>query len=184
MTFNENGVLESGEGAPQAVTFDFVGAQQNQKIDLVLGPKSGEGSSTQYSSASTTTYVGQDGYAPGVLQSISVSNGGVISGTYNNGQILQLYQLTLASFNNPQGLKKEGGNLYSATLDSGAAYTNAPGQGGTGTITSNSLEESNVDLATEFVNMIIYQNGYEANSKVITTTDQILQELINIIPNQ
>jgi flagellar hook protein FlgE len=79
-------------------------------------------------------------------------------------------------------LKKEGGNLYSATLDSGAAYTNAPGQGGTGTISSNSLEESNVDLATEFVNMIIYQNGYEANSKVITTTDQILQDLLNIIP--
>jgi len=183
MTFNENGVLTAG-GTPQAVTFDFVGAQQNQTINLVLGSASGEGSSTQYSSASTTTYVGQDGYAPGVLQSVSVSNDGVISGTYDNGQILQLYQLTLASFNNPQGLKKEGGNLYSATLDSGAAYTNAPGQGGTGTISSNSLEESNVDLATEFVNMIIYQNGYEANSKVITTTDQILQQLINIIPNQ
>ena len=181
MTFNENGVLTSG-GSPQAVTFDFIGAQQNQVIDLVLGSASGEGSSTQYSSASTTTYVGQDGYAPGVLQSVSVSNDGVISGTYDNGQILQLYQLTLASFNNPQGLKKEGGNLYSATLDSGAAYTNAPGQGGTGTISSNSLEESNVDLATEFVNMIIYQNGYEANSKVITTTDQILQDLLNIIP--
>ena len=181
MTFNENGVLTSG-GTPQTVTFDFVGAQQNQAINLVLGSTSGEGSSTQYSSASTTTYVGQDGYAPGVLQSISVSNNGIISGTYDNGQILQLYQLTLASFNNPQGLKKEGGNLYAATLDSGAAYTNAPGQGGTGTISSNSLEESNVDLASEFVNMIIYQNGYEANSKVITTTDQILQDLLNIIP--
>ena len=116
-----------------------------------------------------------------MLQSISVSQNGVISGTYDNGQILQLYQVTLANFNNPQGLKKEGGNLYSATLDSGNAYTNAPGQGGTGTISSNSLEESNVDLATEFVNMIVAQSGYEANSKVITTTDQILQSLMNII---
>ncbi len=179
MTFNENGVLTAG-GTPQAITFDFVGAQQNQTINLVLGSTSGGGSSTQYSSASTTTYVGQDGYAPGVLQSVSVSNNGTISGTYDNGQILQLYQLTLASFNDPQALKKEGGNLYGATLDSGAAYTNAPGQGGTGTISSNSLEESNVDLATEFVKMIIYQNGYEANSKVITTTDQILQSLMNM----
>ncbi|MGD0229881.1 MAG: flagellar hook protein FlgE [Syntrophorhabdales bacterium] len=180
MTFNENGVLTSG-GSPQAVTFNFAGAQQNQTINLVMGSGSGEGSSTQYSSASTTTYVGQDGYAPGVLQSESVSSDGIISGTYNNGQILQLYQLTLANFDNPQGLNKVGGNLYSATLDSGNAYTNAPGQGGTGTISSNSLEESNVDLATEFVNMITYQSGYEANSKVITTTDQILQDLMNII---
>ncbi len=179
MTFNENGVLTSG-GSPQAVTFDFAGAQQNQVIDLVFGSASGEGSSTQYSSSSKTTYVGQDGYAPGVLQSVSVSQNGVISGTYDNGQILQLYQLTLANFDNPQGLKKEGGNLYSATLDSGNAYTNAPGQGGTGQISSNSLEGSNVDLATEFVKMIVAQRGYEANSKVITTTDQILQSLMNI----
>ncbi len=179
MTFNENGVLTSG-GSPQAVTFDFAGAQQNQVINLVLGSASGEGSSTQYSSSSKTTYVGQDGYAPGVLQSVSVSQNGVISGTYDNGQILQLYQITLANFDNPQGLKKEGGNLYSATLDSGNAYTNAPGQGGTGKISSNSLEGSNVDLATEFVKMIVAQRGYEANSKVITTTDQILQSLMNI----
>jgi flagellar hook protein FlgE len=179
MTFNENGVLTSG-GSPQAVTFDFAGAQQNQVIDLVFGSASGEGSSTQYSSSSKTTYVGQDGYAPGVLQSVSVSQNGIISGTYDNGQILQLYQVTLANFDNPQGLKKEGGNLYSATLDSGNAYTNAPGQGGTGKISSNSLEGSNVDLATEFVKMIVAQRGYEANSKVITTTDQILQSLMNI----
>ncbi len=184
LTFNESGVLSPGGGLPTALYFNFAGAQPNQKINLVMGSQSGEGSSTQYSSASTTTYVGQDGYAPGVLQSVSVSNNGTISGTYNNGQILQLYQITLASFDNPQGLKKEGGNLYSATLDSGTAYTNAPGQGGTGTISSNSLEGSNVDLATEFVNMIVAQRAYEANSKVITTTDAIMQQLMAIIPNQ
>ena len=116
-----------------------------------------------------------------MLQSISVSSDGVISGSYDNGQILKLYQITLANFNNPEGLEREGGNLYSMTLASGPAYTSAPGQGGMGKINPNSLEQSNVDLATEFVKMIVAQNGYEANSKVITTTDQILQDLMNVL---
>jgi len=111
---------------------------------------------------------------------VTVSAEGVISGHYSNGQILNLYQLTLANFNNPNGLKKEGSNLYSETIESGVAYTNAPGEGGLGKISANSLEQSNVDLATEFVKMIIAQRGYQANSRVITTTDEVLQELMNI----
>ncbi|MGA3173568.1 MAG: flagellar hook-basal body complex protein, partial [Syntrophorhabdales bacterium] len=131
-------------------------------------------------SASNTVYQSQDGYPPGVLQSISVSQEGIISGSYDNGQILKLYQLTLANFNDSQGLEREGGNLYSGTLASGAAYTSAPGQGGMGKINANSLEESNVDLATQFSEMIVAQSGYEANAKVITTTDTILQTLMNM----
>ena len=96
------------------------------------------------------------------------------------GQIIDLYQITLASFNNAQGLTRMGGNLYSETLESGVAYTNAPGEGGLGNINSNSLEQSNVDLATEFVKMIVAQRGYQASSKVITTTDEMLQELMQI----
>ena len=120
------------------------------------------------------------GHPPGVLQSVSVSQDGVISGSYDNGQILKLYQLDLANFNDPQGLQREGGNLYSATLASGVAYTSAPGMGGMGKINSNSLEESNVDLATQFSEMIVAQSGYQASSKVITTTDEILQTLMNM----
>ncbi len=105
---------------------------------------------------------------------------GVISGHYSNGQILDLYQITLANFNNPEGLTREGGNLFGKTIESGNAYTNAPGESGLGQINPNSLEQSNVDLAGEFVKMIIAQRGYQANSRVITTTDEILQELMNI----
>jgi len=180
LTFNSKGVLVSG-GEAQAVSFNFSnGAEQNQNIDLVFGSGTGGGTTTQYTIASTTNYQTQDGYPPGTLESVTVSSDGIISGTYSNGQTIELYQITLANFNNPNGLKKEGSNLYSATVKSGVAYTASPGNGGLGTISSNSLEESNVDLATEFVKLIVAQRAYQANSKVITTTDEILEILMNI----
>jgi len=180
LTFNSKGVLISG-GEAQAVTFNFSnGAEQGQSIDLVFGSDTDGGTTTQYTIASTTNYQTQDGYPPGTLESVAVSSDGIISGTYSNGQTIELYQMTLANFNNPNGLKKEGSNLYSATIGSGVAYTSAPGNGGLGTISSNSLEESNVDLATEFVKLIVAQRAYQANSKVITTTDEILETLMNI----
>lgn len=180
LTFNNNGALTAG-GDANPVTFNFSqGANPGQAIDLVLGSGSGGGTTTQYPIASTTNFQTQDGYPPGVLESTTVSAEGVISGHYSNGQILNLYQITLANFNNPNGLRKEGSNLYSETIESGVAYTNAPGEGGLGKISANSLEQSNVDLATEFVKMIIAQRGYSANARVITTTDQVLEELINI----
>ncbi len=180
LTFNSNGALTAG-GNATSVSFDFSqGANPGQAIDLVFGSGTGGGTTTQYPIASTTNFQTQDGYAPGALESTTVSAEGILSGHYSNGQILNLYQLTLANFNNPNGLSKEGSNLYSETIDSGVAYTNAPGEGGLGKISANSLEQSNVDLATEFVKMIIAQRGYSANARVITTTDQILEELINI----
>jgi flagellar hook protein FlgE len=180
LRFNNNGVLVQG-GDPQSITFDFGGgAQPNQLIDLVMGAASGGGSSTQYPLASTTNFQTQDGYAPGELTNVTVNTDGVISGHYSNGQILNLYQISLANFNNPWGLEREGGNLYTETYKSGVAYTNAPGVGSLGSINPDSLEQSNVDLATEFVKLIVTQRGYQANAKVITTTDDMLQELMNI----
>ncbi|HME43836.1 MAG TPA: flagellar hook-basal body complex protein [Syntrophorhabdales bacterium] len=180
LDFNSNGVLMSG-GDPQSISFDFSnGAAPNQQISLILGPQSGGGSTTQYPMASTTNFQTQDGYAPGQLTSISVSTDGIISGHYSNGQVLGLYQITLASFNNPWGLNRIGGNLYSETYESGPAFTNAPGVGILGNINPDSLEQSNVDLATEFVNMITTERGYQANSKVITTTDAMLQTLMDL----
>ncbi len=180
LVFNNNGSLVSG-GTATTIPFDFSqGAQPGQAIDLVFGSGSGGGTTTQYPIASTTNFQTQDGYPPGTLLNITVAPEGVISGHYSNGQILNLYEITLANFNNPNGLRREGSNLYSETIESGVAYTNAPGQGGLGKINPNSLEQSNVDLATEFVKMIIAQRGFQANSRVITTTDEILQELMSL----
>jgi flagellar hook protein FlgE len=180
LTFGNNGTLITG-GNPISVSFDFSqNAQPAQNIDIVFGSGSGGGTTTQYPIASTTNFQTQDGYPPGVLMNVTVSAEGVISGHYSNGQILDLYQITLSNFNNPWGLRREGSNLYSETLESGVAYTNAPGEGGLGKINPNSLEQSNVDLATEFVKMIIAQRGFQANSRVITTTDEILAELMNL----
>ena len=180
LVFNNNGALISG-GDANSVSFDFSqGASPGQAIDIVFGSASGGGTTTQYPIASTTNFQTQDGYPPGVLLNVTVSPEGVISGHYSNGQILNLYRITLANFNNPWGLRREGSNLYSETIESGVAYTNAPGEGGLGRIAPNSLEQSNVDLATEFVKMIIAQRGFQANSRVITTTDEILAELMNL----
>jgi flagellar hook protein FlgE len=180
LTFNNNGVLIAG-GDAQTVPFNFSqGAMAGQTIQLVFGANSGGGTTTQYPIASKTNSQTQDGYPPGTLESTAVSDTGVISGNYSNGQILDLYQITLANFNNPEGLERKGGNLFSQTIASGNPYTNVAGQSGLGQINPNSLEQSNVDLATEFVKLIVAQRGYQANSKVITTTDEILQELMNI----
>jgi flagellar hook protein FlgE len=178
LTFNNNGALTSG-GTPPTLHFDFSqNADPNQAIDLAFTGTGG--TTTQYPIASTTNFETQDGYPPGVLQSVSVGTDGTISGTYSNGQILDLYRITLANFNNPSALTREGGNLYSETLSSGVPFTNAPGEGGLGKINPNSLEQSNVDLATEFVKMIVAERGFQANARVITTSDEVLQELMNL----
>ncbi|SDB51895.1 flagellar hook protein FlgE [Desulfonatronum thiosulfatophilum] len=136
--------------------------------------------STSYASPSTTLFQAQDGYTAGFLQNISVSREGVLTGRYSNGQVTELYALTLADFNNVWGLRREGGNLFAETRDSGPALTGIAGRGRLGTIASNALELSNVDLATEFVKMISTQKGFQANSKTITTTDMMLDEVIRM----
>jgi len=127
---------------------------------------------------SSTLFQSQDGYTAGVLLNVSVSRDGILSGQYSNGQTLELYSLTLATFSNQWGLRREGGNLFSETLDSGPALTGEAGSTGKGSVDGNSLELSNVDMATEFVNMITSQRGFQANTKVITTADSLLGEVI------
>jgi len=137
-------------------------------------------SSTQFAKASTTTFQSANGYGAGDLQGVNVDVDGVITGTYSNGQLVPLYRVALAKFQNVHGLFKEGGNLFKETRTSGAAITNRPGTNGLGSIAPNSLEQSNVDIANEFVKMITTQRGFQANSKIITVTDQMLAELINL----
>ena len=111
---------------------------------------------------------------------MTVSQDGVLSGAYSNGVTLELFQLTLYDFPSKQNLHREGGNLFTETRASGLATSGAAGTGSFGTTESNSLEQSNVDLATEFVQMITTQRGFQANSKSITTVDTMLDTVINM----
>ncbi|MEG2140215.1 MAG: flagellar hook-basal body complex protein [Bilophila sp.] len=122
----------------------------------------------------------QNGYGYGDLTNYSVNNEGILSGIYSNGVTLPLYQITLYDFTCKQGMRREGGNLFSQTLESGDAASAAAGSSGFGTISAQTLEGSNVDLSREFVQMISTQRGFRSNSKMITTVDTMLETVINM----
>jgi flagellar hook protein FlgE len=134
---------------------------------------------TGYASASAVKALYSDGYPSGVLKSLAVEGNGTITGYFTNGQTTALGQIALADFANPWGLKKMGQNLFSETLTSGQAIINVPGSGGLGEVKSNSLEMSNTDIGTEFINMITAQRAYQASAKIITTTDEMMTALMN-----
>jgi flagellar hook protein FlgE len=133
---------------------------------------------TQLAAANSTASIEQDGTASGTLQSFSIGSDGTITGSFSNGTTATLGQIALASFADEQGLSRNGDNTYSTTLASGQPTIGAPTSGGLGSITGGSLEASNVDIATEFSNLIVAQRSYEANARVITTFDQIEQDTI------
>ena len=161
--------LANGAGTPQSITWD-----------LFDGGGTSLGDITGFSSASTTTFQFQDGYSSGVLRGISVDEDGVVTAAYSNGQLTPTYQIALADFPSYDGLAKLGQNLYSESLNSGQPMPGTAGNGRLGTITPSAIEMSNIDLAQEFVKMITTQRAFQANSRVITTSDEILSELINI----
>lgn len=135
---------------------------------------------TQYGGATTVAATGQDGYASGTLEKTNINTSGIIVGQFSNGQILNLAQVALANFNNPSGLGKAGESLYIKTTNSGEPQVGFAGTGGRGNFNAGSLEMSNVDLAQQFSDMIVTQRGFQANSKIITTTDTMLEELVNL----
>ena len=106
---------------------------------------------------------------------------GIITGNFTNGQTIQLAQIGLATFPNMNGLSKEGNNSWSQTLSSGAPNIGAADQGGRGKVLGGQLELSNVDTATEFTQLIVAQRGYQANSRIVTTADTLLQEVLNMV---
>ena len=135
---------------------------------------------SQYGSPSAIQSLIQDGYAAGMISGVTINTDGTIVGYYTNGQVKNIAQLVLANFANLNGLVRSGSMLYQSSPASGDPLYNKPEVGGMGTISSGMLEESNVDLAAEFIRMIITQRGYQANSKVISTTDEMLAQLISI----
>ncbi|PKM89922.1 MAG: hypothetical protein CVU87_03820 [Firmicutes bacterium HGW-Firmicutes-12] len=135
---------------------------------------------TEYAGDYTAIGFSQNGYKAGDLQSLSVDTTGTITGNFSNGQNRALAQLALATFANPAGLTKNGNNLFTPSNNSGEPDQGLSGVSGRGTLNPERLEMSNVDLSQEFVDMIITQRGFQANSRVITTSDQILEELVNL----
>ncbi|GHV54094.1 hypothetical protein FACS1894216_13410 [Synergistales bacterium] len=167
----------NGAYASNMITLDFVG----DKIDSVLGiEKQPIDGVTQFGSTTTTKGYYQNGYTDGLLENWSVSQTGVINASYSNGKTLPIANVALAMFTNEAGLSKSGETCFAATINSGDPQIDTAMKGGAGSIAGNSLEMSNVDLAEEFVNLIRAQRGFQANTRVVTTSDQVLEELINM----
>ena len=134
---------------------------------------------TGFAGTSTAAALRQDGSGVGTLQSFSIGPDGSLTGVFSNGGQSVLGMVALATFANPNGLEKAGGSAYRLSVNSGGPQVGAPGDG-RGTLSGGSLEMSNVDLAQEFTNLIIAQRGFQANSRVITASDEILQDLVNM----
>lgn len=135
---------------------------------------------SQYQASSSARVESQDGYAAGKMTSYTIGTDGTIRGVYDNGESRNLARVALRNFENPAGLQQMGGTMFSETPNSGGLAIGAAGQNGLGTIIPSSLEMSNVDLSEEFTDMIVTQRGFQANSRIITTSDEMLQELVSL----
>jgi len=166
-------------GGPQDLTFTD-GALTAGGSLTVAGVAVDLRTVTSYAGLSNLAVSAKDGAAAGSLSSYSVSGNGSIIGTYSNGKTAVLGQVALATFTNMGGLEKAGGSTYAATQYSGDVLVGGAGDQGMGSITAGYLEMSNVDLSQEFTNLIVSQRGFQANSRVITTSDEVLTELVNL----
>lgn len=189
MVFNNDpaagtvGALQSVSA--NAATVNFAGIAAAQTVNINFGTSIAAGGTgldgvSQFASPENVSAQSQDGYASGDFSGISIDGSGVVMGLYTNGQKLALSQMAIAKFRSNDGLGRAGQSLWIDTRDSGSAAYGTAGSGGRGSTSSGALEASNVDLANEFVGLIQHQRSYSANSKVITTADEMLQELINI----
>jgi flagellar hook protein FlgE len=193
-----NGPVGFTPAAGTTFTFDSSGNLTAPASDLTLDVTMGNGAANMslvwdlvdafgplgdisgYAAASNTTFQYQDGYASGVLRGISVDESGIITAAYSNGQLIPVFQVAMADFPSYEGLTKLGKNLYAESLNSGQPLPGVAGNGRLGSISPMAIEMSNVDLAQEFVKMITTQRAFQANSRVITTSDELLAELINL----
>ncbi|GAA1442093.1 flagellar hook protein FlgE [Leifsonia poae] len=135
---------------------------------------------TGYADLTTVAFKDQNGKQAGTLQSFTLSKDGTLIGLFSNGDKQAVGRIALATFVNPGGLEKAGGSTYRQSVNSGNAQLGGPGEGGLGTLQGGSLEMSNVDLSQEFTNLIVAQRGFQANARIITTSDEVLQELTNL----
>ena len=184
LKFNQKGMLE--EEIPGMNSFNFnKGAAAGQKIEMNFGPSIKEGgtgldAATQFGSKSSIARHTQDGSSAATLSSMSFNDEGILTAVYDNGQQRNLGQVLVAKFENNEGLFKTGKNLFKQTLKSGQAALGKPGADGRGEVLAKSIEQSNVDIANEFISLMAAQRNFQANTRTITTSDQMLQEVLNI----
>lgn len=186
LTNPEGGLVNSGD-LSATLTFQVPdseaggGAQITQTVEIGLG-QIGQVTNavTQFASPSTTRVYTQNGYGLGYLEDFRIDRSGVITGVYSNGNNRTVGQIAMSSFTNPGGLDKIGATSYLESINSGVADVGTSGTASRGAVTAGTLELSNVDLAEEFTDMIVTQRGFQANSRTITTSDQLLQELLTL----
>lgn len=184
LKFNQMGVLEEEVQGQNAFNFNK-GAAQGQKITFDFGKSIKDGgngmeASTQFGSKSSIARHTQDGSSAATLASMSFNDDGVLSAVYDNGVSRDVAQIAIAKFENDEGLFKTGKNLFKETRKSGQAALGKPGADGRADILAKSIEASNVDVANEFINLMAAQRNFQANTRTITTSDQMLQEVLNI----
>jgi len=148
---------------------------------LGLGQAGTPSGLTQYSSKFDVSFLNQNGLAFSFRTGVAFDSTGQVSAVFDNGTVIPLYKIPLVNFSNVDGLQSDTGNVYQETVQSGSAVANYAGLGGTGSITPATLEQSTVDLSTEFANMIITQRSFSANARTITTADAELQEVVNLV---
>jgi flagellar hook protein FlgE len=184
LAFTTGGALQTITTTTPIVA-NFVGATAGQAITLNFGSQTSGGGTgldgvTQFAAPSNVETQSQDGYASGQLAGVNVDQNGVITGTYSNGQQLAIGQLAIATFQSNQGLAQTGQNLLAQTNASGLAAVGTAAAGGRGSITGGSLEQSNVDLASQMVDMITHERAFQSDSKTIQTADQMLQVITQL----
>ena len=181
VTFNTDGSLQNVSGTISSLTLSpNNGAKPNQPINLQMGTINGFDGVTSFDSASATSGISQDGFTGGDLVGIRIDQSGTLVGSFSNGRSFGLAQIAMATFANDGGLSTNSGNLFSQSANSGDPIYGTASTGGRGSIQSSALEGSNVDLSRSLTELIVIQRGYQANSKTITTSDQLLQTLIGL----
>jgi len=182
LAFNSSGQLTSPSGSVTGIKVSgLADGAADLNLTWNLNGAGGNPTITQQNSASATATANQNGYGVGTLTNYSVLPDGTVQGQFSNQQTLALGQVAVASFANAQGLTQTGSNDYQGSFASGAAVVGTAGTGGNGSIKGGAVEESNVDLSTEFSTMIVAQQNYEANAKALTTLNQISQATIQMM---
>jgi flagellar hook protein FlgE len=181
LQFNDQGIMTSPASNQVLNVTGLSNGAAVMNIDFNLLNSAGTPLITNYASDSAVASSLQDGYAASTLKSISIDKNGVIMGLAENGKSIPLAQLALANFPNEEGLQKYLGSTFVTFASAGEPSIGAAGTGGRGSITGASLEQSNVDMAQEFVNLIVAQRAYQANSRVISAADQLYQDSLSLI---